>query len=261
LVKVNLEIFLPALVELVDFRDFPWDKIDQAFTAKWQERTIASKGEPMIVEASIYDVIIGAKKGKREAIGLLDFFNKLFEELVDNLTPPEKVLVRSSVKSMLKALDSKYLNFVGEIGVLNNMIKSGGYRLNAIEQILQNGKSVDFKFTKTINGEIIMVEVVNIHLDADRVENNITAIDKFLTNKLAVKMADKKQNLTINEDIHLVPVLWGGWENIRIYSNYFRNNKLSLSFAVEPIAYLQYNNRENYFEHHFKTVSHLFDKD
>ena len=33
-----------------------------------------------------------------------------------------------------------------------------------------------------------------------------------------------------------------------------------MQHILEPIAYLQYNDGKNYFEHHFKTVSHLFDR-
>ncbi|MCW3110733.1 MAG: hypothetical protein JWQ09_5239 [Segetibacter sp.] len=259
LVKVNLELYLPALVELIDFDDFPWDKIDQAFSAKWEQRTIESNGEKMLIEASIYDIIIEAKKNNRQAIGLLDFLNRLFEELANTLTPPEKILVRSNAKSMLKAFDSKYLNFVGEMGTLNNMIKSGAYRLNGIEYKLPNGKSVDFKLTQTVKNEVILVEIVNLHLDADRVEDDAAAIIKFLTHKLSTKMADKKQNLTNDIVIYLIPVLWGGWKEIKIYSDFFKNNQFSIQNTLEPIAYLQYNDGKNYFQHHFKTVSHLFD--
>ncbi|HEY8659023.1 MAG TPA: hypothetical protein VIL78_08295 [Hanamia sp.] len=260
-VKTNLEFYLPALIELIDFSDFPWGKIDQSFSKKWEQRTLESNGEKMLIEASIYDIIIETKKGKRQAIGLLDFLNKLFEELNGNLILSEKVLVRSNAKSMLKAFDSRYLNFVGEMGVLNNMIKSGTYRLSGIEHKLPNGKSVDFKLTQTIKNEEILVEIVNIHLDAERVEGNAEAIERFLAHKLTAKMADKKQKLVEDVAIYLIPVLWGGWEDIQVYSDYFKNNQLALPFTLEPVAYLQYNDGANYFEHHFKTVSHLFDRE
>jgi hypothetical protein len=261
LVKVNIELYLPALVKLIDFDDFPWNKIDKAFSAKWEQRTIESKGEKMLIEASVYDIIIEAKKNNRQAIGLLDFLNKLFEDLADILTPSEKMLVRSNAKSMLKAFDSKYLNFVGEMGVLNNLIKSGAYRLNGIEYKLPNGKSVDFKLTKTVKNEEILVEIVNLHLDADRVEDDPMAIKKFLAHKLSTKMADKKQNLTNDVVLYLIPVLWGGWKEIKIYSDFFKNNQFNIPDTLEPIAYLQYNDGINYFEHHFKTVSHLFERE
>jgi hypothetical protein len=261
LVKSNLELFLPALIRLVDFKDFPWTKIDQAFSNKWEQRTIESKGEAMQIEASIYDIIIAAKKENRQAIGLLDFLNKLFEELADHLTKAEKVLVRRNVKSMLKALDSKYLNFVGEMGVLNNMIKSGRYRLTGIEYKLPNGKSADFRMTQTAKNEDILIEVVNLHLDAGKVESDPVAISQFLTKKLSEKMADKKEKLTEPVKIYLIPILWGGWQDIKVYSDFCKNTPVAIPDTLEPIAYLQYNDGAAYFEHHFKSVSHLFDRE
>ncbi len=257
-VKANLELFIPALIELIDFNDFPWKKIDQAFLAKWEQRTIASGGEKMLIEASVFDIIIEAKKDNLKAIGLLDFFNKLFEELADSLTRSEKILIRSNAKAMLKSLDSKYLNFLGEMAVLNNLIKTGVYRLNSIEYQLSNGKSIDFKLTYIPVNQEILVEIVNLHLDTDKVEDNAVVIEKFLTHKLANKMASKKLNLDKDVAIYLIPVLWGGWKEVKIYSDFFKYNKLSLPHTLEPLAYLQYNDGISYFEHYFKSVSHLF---
>jgi hypothetical protein len=260
-VKTNLEIYLPALVDLIDFSDFPWDKIDRLFSEKLKQRTKESKGETIRVEACVYDIIVGAIEGNKMAIGLLDFLNKLFEDLTDTLTQPEKVLVRSNAKSMLKAFDAKYRNFVGEMAVLNNIIKSGDRRLSGIEYKLPNGKSIDFKIVQTAKNEQLLIEIVNIHLDADRVENNAIAIKKFLTNKLSAKMADKKLGLDDDIVIYLVPVLWGGWKEIKVYSDFYKNNQISIENVKEPFALLQYNDRVNYYVHHFKAVSHLFDRE
>jgi hypothetical protein len=260
-VKANLEKYLPALIALVDFSDFPWDKIDRMFSKRIKRRILDSKGETIRVEACVYDIIVAANKGNRTEIGFFDFLNKLFQEMTDTLTQSEKILVRSNAKSMLKTFDTRYRNFVGEMAILNNTIKSGDCRLNGIEHKLPNGKSVDFKFLQTSKNELLLVEVVNIHLDADRVVDDAIDIKKFLTNKLAEKMAKNKHGLADDIVVYLVPVLWGGWKEIKVFSDFYKNNQFNIPFVFEPFAYLQYNNRLNYFEHHFKAVSHLFESE
>lgn len=258
LVKENLRIFIPALVNLVDEKDFPWKKIDNLFTQKIKDRIAESNGETFKVEASIYDIIVEAKKQNLTAIGLLDFLNKLFEELTDNLETREKRLIKSNVKQMLISLDSKYLNFLGEIAALNNLIKSKAYRLITIEEKISNGKSIDFKLRDIKTQKPILVEIVNIHLDSDKVENNPEAIRAFLTKKLTKKIESKTTNLANKIQFYLIPVIWGSSKDIKIYSDFFKSNSLNLLDVLEPISYLTYSDTTGYYEHYFQTISKLF---
>ncbi len=258
LVKENLKLFIPALIEFVDGQDFPWGKIDKLFSDKITDRISESNGETIVVEASIYDIIVAAKKQNSSAIGLLDFLNKLFEELTDTLDSDEKSLIKSNVKQMLISLDSKYLNFLGEIATLNNLIKSNVYRLVDIEHKIANGKSIDFKLRHIEQNKFLLVEIVNIHLDSNRVDDNADAIRKFLTHKLSEKIKSKKARLNNDFSFYLIPVIWGGWKDIKIYSEFFKSNKLDLPDVIEPVSYLTYTDNAGYYEHYFKTISNLF---
>lgn len=258
LVLENLKLFIPALVQLVDGRDFPWDSIDLLFSEKIKDRISKLTGETLEIEASIYDIIVEAKKQNSKAIGLLHFLNKLFEELTDTLETNEKLLVKSNVKQMLTSLDSKYLDFLGEIATLNNLIKSKMYRLVAIEEKLPNGKSIDFKLRHIEQNKFYLVEIVNIHLNSNRVEDNPDAIRKFLTHRLSNKLKAKNLKLDNGTIFYLIPVIWGGWQQIKIYSNFFRTNGLGLQNVIEPVSYLTYTDGAGYYEHYFKTVSNLF---
>jgi uncharacterized protein YlaI len=258
LVKENLRIFIPALVDLVDEKDFPWEKINNLFTQKIKDRISDSNGEIIKVEASIYDIIVEAKKQNLTAIGLLDFLNKLFEELTDNLEASEKLLIKSNVKQMLISLDNKYLNFLGEIATLNNLIKSKAYRLIAIEERIPNGKSIDFKLQHINKQKPILVEIVNIHLDSKKVENNPEAIRTYLTCKLTKKIESKTSNLVKKIQFHLIPVIWGSSKDLKIYSDFFKSNSLNMLDVEEPIAYLTYSDTAGYYEHYFQTISKLF---
>lgn len=258
LVKKNLQIFIPALIELVDGQDFPWDKIDKLFSKKIQDRISKYNGETTIVEASIYDIIVSAKKQESSAVGLLHFLNKLFEELTDTLEKNEKILIKNNVKNMLISVDSKYLNFLGEIATLNNLIKSKTYRLAGIEHKIPNGKSIDFKLRHIEKNKFLLVEIVNIHLDSKRVDNDPDAIRKFLTHKLSQKIETKKSQIEDEISFYLIPVIWGGWQDIKIYSDFFKSNTLNLPDVIEPVSYLTYTDNAGYYEHYFKNISNLF---
>lgn len=259
LVKSNLQLFLPALVELVaDSRDFPWDKIDRLFSKKLQDRIVDFNNGKSQVEATIYDVIIEAKKGNTTAIGHLDFLNKLFEELSDNLNPSEKRLVKTNVKHMLITFDKNHRNYIGEIAVLNNLIKSKNYRLNGIEIKLANGKSIDFKLEVIGKEKFVLVEVMNIHLEENRIDDSAEAIEKFLTDRFLQKLESKMVTLADKLKFYIVPVIWGGWRNIKVYSEFFKTNSIKINNVIEPVSYLTYSDGKGYYEHHFKTISSLF---
>ena len=259
LVKANLQHYLPALVELlVDSNDFPWAKIDTLFSKKLQHRLIEFGNGKSVIEATVYDIIIEAKKGNSIAIGHLDFLNKLFEELCDSLTSREKGLIKTNVKHMLITFDKGHRNYIGEIAVLNNLIKSKSYRLSSIEVKLPNGKSIDFQLELTGKSKFLLVEVMNIHLEETKVDNSPEAIEKFLTERFTQKLESKTLTLPDNIEFYLVPVLWGGWKHIKVYSDYFKTNTIKLKNVIAPVAYLTYSDGKGYYEHHFKTISNLF---
>ncbi|MBZ9652854.1 hypothetical protein [Psychroflexus montanilacus] len=85
LVKENLRLFIPSIVEFLDDQDFPWGKIERNFNKHIEKRFVQAKNKPITVEANIYDIIIAFKQGRKEFIALLIYFNRLFDELNKNL--------------------------------------------------------------------------------------------------------------------------------------------------------------------------------
>jgi hypothetical protein len=259
LVKENLEEAIPSLVALVNGGKFPWDKIDRLFNAEVDKRLAACKGETITVEACIYDIIIAARKQKPQAIRLLRFINKLFEDLTVTLQAAEKPLIKHTIRQMLESLDGKYLNFVGELATLNSLLKSGNYRLVGMEDKMPNGKFIDFKLKQVGQDKFQLVEVFNIQLDNNRVVDDVELIRKRLMHKLSKKIEDKKARLSSDVSFCLIPVIWGGWEDIRVYSEFFKAHKLELPEVTEPLAYLTLHDGADYCEHHFAPISTLFE--
>lgn len=182
-VKTNLELFVPSLVEFLSGMDFPWDRIERAFNQEIDRRKLKGQGKSVIVETTIYDLMIEAKKGNMTAIGHLNFLKKLFEELCDFLAPEERLLARTNVKKMLSALDKRHRTFLAELATLNNLVKTKRYKLTGIETKLPNGKQIDFKLNDICMQKDILIEVDNIFLNSDKIEDNPELIEKFITGR------------------------------------------------------------------------------
>jgi hypothetical protein len=142
--RENVALFLPALIYFTDHPDFPWKRINKLFSAKIQERKAKANGETITIEASVFDIIIAAKTGNNTAKGLLLFLNRLIHDLSRILSIGERQMVFTNIKSMLMTLDWRFYNFVGEIGILKNILSTNKYRLLHIEESLPNNRTIDF---------------------------------------------------------------------------------------------------------------------
>lgn len=256
-VKENIRFYLPAITDIVGDTDFDWERIDKLFSDEVTKRTVKANGGTLMIEATIYDIIIEVRKQNLEAMRFLSFFQRLLEDLSMNLTDEEKKIIRKNIRDFLTRFDLRYLDYVGELAVINNLIKSKIYRLENVEMKLANEKSIDFKIRKSEDGKIYLVEVLNIHLDSNKVEADEEKIKKFLTYRLEKKIASKKSDI----NFFLVPVLWGGWRDIKVYSDYFKKNKMHLQNVSEPVSYVTFNDPKNksFYFHRFGNVSNLFE--
>jgi len=255
-VKENIRFYLPAIKNIVG-EDFNWELIDKLFTDELTKRTEKANGGTLVIEATIYDIIIEVKRRNLQAMRFLSFFQRLLEELSINLTIEEQKLIKKNVRDFLTRFNLKYLDYVGELAVINNLVKSKIYRLENVEAKLTNEKSIDFKIRKVEDGKLHLVEVVNIHLDSSKVESDDEKIRKFLNHRLRNKIESKKSEI----NFFLVPVLWGGWQDIKVYSEYFKKNKMHLTNVLEPVAFATFTDPKNeiFYFHRFGNVSNLFE--
>lgn len=257
-VKLNVSLFIPSLLELASDQTFPWDKIDNLFRAEIKQRTLLANGESLPIDATIFDIIIEAKKNNATAIGYLDFLNRLFQELSDHLTSAERQYIQRALFDLLTKFDKGYWGYVAEIATLNNLVKSQTYRLSGCEISLPDTKPIDFKLHVIERNADIFVEIVSIHLDSDRLENRDDLMKKFLTTRISQKIAAKNIDVEKHPNLYLIPVLWGDKKAVEQYSIFFETNSLDFKNVVEPLSYLTYSDGKGYYEHHFKTISNLF---
>lgn len=252
-------VYLPSLMEVIGDMHLDWDNIDKMFLDKYQQRVkLANGGILENVSACVYDIIVEAKKENRSAIIYLNFLNRLFSELSVNISDKERQLIKTNIRNFLTRLDKDYLNYVGEIAVLNNLLNSKLYTLDKVEKKLPNGKSIDFTMKRVSNNSTFLLEIDNIHLKSDKIENDAYKIKSFFNYRYKQKLDEKKVNLNKNIDLTVVHVLWGGWKDLKIYSDYFKNNKNQTDNILEPVAYLSFSNDEGFFANRFGNISNLF---
>lgn len=260
--KLNLSFYLPALMEYTTDIDIDWDSIDKRLKNEYDKRITElekENKESIKVQATIYDIIIEAKKDNKQAIRYLHFMNSLFSELTLNTDATERKILKKNIENFLNQMNMDYVNYLGEIAVINNLLAQKTYKLEGIEEPISNGKNIDFKLRKTSDNTIVLLEIESIHLDDDRVEDDEEKIRTFITGRFMRKINKKKRNLTHNLNLYFVFVMWGGWRSLKIYSDYFKKNKTNIENVHEPVAYLLFSNDDTgFFVNRFGKVSNLF---
>lgn len=258
LVKANLHAYIPSIVDFLDNQDFPWSKINSDFNKKVEERFATSNGDIITVEASIYDIIIACKKGLTEYEGLLVYFNHLFKELILNIDKNSRSVLKTTIRNLLISFDSKYLNFIGELSVLNNLLKSKMAKLVKCEVSLDNYKSIDFDVIFPESEVRVLIEVINIHLDPQKTEDDHDKIEAFLRKRLIDKRTVKTKNSCLADKVHIIPVLWGSPKDLKIYAHFYKTNKFKIPLTYEAMSYLTYSDSIGYYETHFNLITKLF---
>lgn len=247
------------MLRFIGDHNIQWQEIDNAIVTQNTERTTQYEGGTLFFEASLYDIIVSAIKENRTAIGMLDFFNNLYGDLATNLSETEKKLVIETTKKVLKSLNMNYLNFFGEIATVNALKKRGEYILEGMEFMLDNSNKIDFILRRTKDHKINLVEVLNIHVDDDRVNEDKEQIKKFFNYRLEQKIKNKKANLKNDVEFILVPVLWGSAKSLRVYYEYFKTESLEIKNTIEPLCYATFTDEEQgIFHHRFGRISTVF---
>jgi hypothetical protein len=258
----NIDLLVPALTRITGADiQFPWHSIDSETLAYFEALKTEANGETIQSPATFALTLLKAKGGYSPAVGMMHFLNNVFGDLAKSLTTPEKKMACSIVKKILLTFNPTFYHFVGEIATLNNLMATGLYRLKHIEEGLPNGKSIDFYLQERTSDDRILVEVLNIDLDSDRVESDPAAIDKFIAHRAKKKFREKNKNLRDPEEFQLIPVLWGGHADVEVYRQHFKDHRPTPANVIEPLAYLRHSDGHYYFDHQFGRVGNLIRHD
>lgn len=256
--KAKLQLHLPVLITLMGDTPFTWVDVNRLFIEKYSIRheNYVAANHYLVVEINFFDVISQALLGNRNYLLLYTYFKRLMEELDMQLAPEKKALLSGTFRSLLTNWDLKFLNFIGELSVLNNLLKSG-YQLDIVEEEMPNGKHMDFTVINQ-NGNKALVEVRNIHLHEGGDKTDRQLVSK-IKRKLTRKINTKSKNGLPGIVFHIVPVIWAPHKVLlRLKALYDQNlNMLHLNI-LEPVAYACFT-YENDYVIKFGSVKSLFD--
>jgi hypothetical protein len=209
--KAGLEFYIPSIFKLIS-GDIRWKSLIKIFEDRFHKYDEKQKlGERVELRSTLYSISVSAANGVETNIQFLSFIDKTFKSLAQILTDKEKKLIKTNIANLLE-YENGFLNYLGELCVLNSIMVSGQYSLEATEyRVKTNGKGIDFQFKNKKTDELFLVEVVNIELNSDKLFSH-DIIDKFLSGKLQEKLKDTdKSGVT---DYKLIPVFWGGKDNV-----------------------------------------------
>lgn len=186
--------YFPVFFDVLADSKLNWDRINKQAEEVLAERKrkIEKNGQPILIEVGFIDLLMSTIQRREHAGSFFLFIRRLFEELAKNLSGDEKRLIKGSLYGFLTNIDLKYLNFLGELCVLNQVKKNTKWQLIDVEcandPLNKRGPKIDFKFSTTRNQ--MMIEIVNLHLD-ERHDWTDVRIENLLSQKLPAKLRAK----------------------------------------------------------------------
>jgi hypothetical protein len=256
-IKNRLKEYFPIIFELIGENNLDWRTIEKRFGEKLDEhiRKVELTGQLIRVEASLYHIITASKEGKDEATRLLDFITKLFQELITRLDKEERKLIKKNIFDLLTNIDMKYLNFLGELCVLNQVTRNTKLKLIATEQPLdknkKDGTKIDFVFFNADTDRKLLVEIVNLHIN-DNVTGTDNKIETLLDQKIKGKL--NRKGLRTTFEFLLIPVVWGPIDDIKRLIQYYETYQPQFKNTSIPVCYMTFSDNVGNRVHKFGTI-------
>lgn len=235
--EMNVRRYLPNLIKLGGPRVLNWDECEKRFMDLWETRSLEGK-EGEKIEATVYDILLQANNEMPKAIRFLNFFNLIIDSLNDILDPEGKKKIVKTIHHIFSAPDYRFLNFLGELMVLNILLRSKIFLLGSVEVKAANNKTIDFELINlNQDGRRDLLEVHNVHLDDEKVENDDGQLFKFFATRRFQKIEQKTKDMpTPALNIQYMQVYWGSFESMLIFASFFKRYQIILR-DVEPLAF------------------------
>ncbi len=255
-IKQNLKdwtsTFCPFLYDLLKDGEPFWLDIATKFSSKLENAGEKIKTEGKIQIENSLPVLLGkASEGEHLFISFLGYIDKQIKTLHESVPDRLKARTVELFKRLFSEFDIReqhkpnptYLNGFSEILTANKLIESGAYTLVEIEEPLGNGKKTDFTLIKKGGSIKSFVEVVNIHIDASKVEN-LEGFTKFVDLRLQQKYDDKTSGLPeeVKKHFHLLPCIWSEDSAAHYIEEYGDASPLKELGILPPSSLIQYNN-------------------
>jgi hypothetical protein len=256
-IEARLRKYLPVLFEILEGRTLDWKAINKKFEKVFRKRAKDQESGKKLVEVNLYDVISESLSGNKQAERLIRFLQKLLEEINVNLGV-DKAKINDTLYGMLIEFDLNYYNYVAELAVLNQLLKSNDYSLIETESPLGNGNSAEFLLNKKDGNVRILLEVVSIRprIFPGSDDEIVALIDQKVREKIGKKTkGDPKYFIFL-----LVPVFWGSAAELKKVASLIHEGKIRAKDNIlELCGYCTFSDEgNNYLDHRFGTLATLF---
>ena len=258
-IQNRMQGYFPILFEFASAIKIDWETVYDTLTdkfnyhkANWTKRN----GAPYRPQASFYDIIIGVQKEDEGAIRIFESIRMLFGSLHQRLDTVEKQLLKGSVFGFLTNMDSKYLNFIGELHFVNYIkITKPETSLVATESLIDeqdpDGPCFDFTFVNRSDESRLKAEIVNVHFNEHQ-DWDEERIQRHLEQKIVIKLADKR--MKERPDVILVPIFWGQPRCLAPVAAYYKGHSPTFPNTFTPFCYLPYGDSGRTLDHIFGTI-------
>lgn len=266
-VKAIIEEYCPGFLELTT-EDFPWSRVTTLINKELQTRItnllaqggVNDENSSIMVQAGFLDLLIEEAKGSELASKKNKVFQFLFEELSDRLSKEEKKRIQGILANILKSMDHKSFNWIGELLVLNHLLKAG-YKFHTIETSLEtvgsNGKA-DLLMIEPNEQKPYLIEIINIHPDREKILAEDFDAKKFIEGKI-IQKHEKKGVKFKSINFHVVCVIWADYLSIRTIAEKLASTPLEVGF-LEPVYLGSFIKEDGSPEFHFGILSDLVSK-
>ncbi len=262
----SLKRFVPNIFLLTEPE---WETIGEKINERYEKRLavfnasnsdVAASNSPSItinsyLDYNFYDVVFKALEGDVRPVSMLDYFNIVFGEIAKILPPELKGRVNDNMKKLLHTTKPDYMHYIGELAVLDSLMKTGEYDLTGIEVVIVDKKTAEFGLMNKSDGSSKLVEVYNIHITAD------TTIEDLIQ-KLQWKVDDKSKGDNKNKIFIVVPVLWSAsYKDLENLSEKINEcGGIQVECTYEPVAFGVCYEGDEKFSYRFGHLRTLFNK-
>jgi hypothetical protein len=252
-----LQFHAPDLFDLVQNK-IDWDNLSKNYKERYEKLLAEHHANGRApYEASIFEIFMYASEGRRDAMYVVSYVKESILKLKKLLTANEMKLISDNLSGLIVNLDMKYLNFVGEIGILVIIKEHLGWVLNATEVRNSAGKRLDFEFLKP-DGSTSLVEIMNIHLtkSVSEVDDDVK---RFLEKRLSDKITAKTGGDPKTFNFILAPVVWGSVDELKKMSSFLKRNQWKVARTLKPVAFVNFSNSQGNLFQKFKELETIFD--
>jgi len=259
----RLKIYVPDLFKLIEGQNISWLSINRKFGKFLQQRKIRfhKGGGYLKDQVNFYDVVVQTINGKQEFERFFIYMNVVFRRLNENLSSSQKIMVSKIVRNLLREFSLDYIHSLGELYVLDSLVRHKMYRLVEVEFKLNNGKCIDFKLISSESNKDVLVEIMNIRLDEKKL-NSHKEISEYLMGKFSSKIDYKTMSIPSNFNFFIVPVIWGSKEDLLKVNDFYKNGSgITINRMMEPFSYCCWVDETGKTEpfYKFSRISTLFD--